>query len=102
LYLQKYHAFLTYAPALTLFFSAHTILARISRSFSKRFLPMNKTLHKKLTEKHCYDHNNFCGSGLEHDSLRKSEAALLKEAGKDLLQPREQAIANILKMARGL
>lgn len=73
---------------------------------------MNKTLHKKLTEKHVYSHtpllvtpwgNDPQGSGSEY--LRaglEHEMRILQAASKDLLQPRKEAIANILKMAREL
>lgn len=60
---------------------------------------MHKTLHKKLTEKQLYSHSkayllsNDGGSVLE-------DRDLLREIAKDLLQPRPQAIANLLKMAR--
>ncbi len=60
---------------------------------------MHKTLHKKLTEKQLYSQSkayllsNDGGSVLE-------DRDLLREIAKDLLQPRPQAIANLLKMAR--
>ena len=61
---------------------------------------MNKTLHRKLIEKHLYDHTPALlygqGEGMLH------EMNLLREAAKDLLKPRPQAVANLLKMARGL
>ena len=71
---------------------------------------MDKTLHKKLTEKHLYNHmpavayvsgegTLFCSS----NSLRvgfEQELMMLQEAAKDLLQPRPQAIAKLLQMAR--
>ena len=64
---------------------------------------MNKTLHKKLTEKHLYEHAHtivFAKGDLS--SQMADEVNLLKEAAQDLLQPRPQAIANILRMAREL
>jgi hypothetical protein len=73
---------------------------------------MNKTLHKKLTEKHLtayqpillgsdgedmpFGDNGRYTTGLGH------EMNLLKEAAKDLLQPRPEAIARLLKMAKEL
>jgi hypothetical protein len=63
---------------------------------------MAKTLHTKLTDKRIYSapaallpantiYGDFCG-----------EMQLLKEAATDLLKPRPQAIANLLKMAKAL
>jgi hypothetical protein len=74
---------------------------------------MNKTLHTKLTEKHHYNHtpslvyakgdgisaNVSGGSGRFMASLEQ-EVKILQEAAKDLLQPRPQAIAKLLQMAR--
>ena len=73
---------------------------------------MNKTLHKKLTEKHVTayspalarlngdsmqtDNTTWFKSGLGH------EMNILKEAAKELLQPRPEAIARLLKMAKEL
>jgi hypothetical protein len=62
---------------------------------------MNKTLHKKLTEKHPCEVPHTMGH-LHEKGVRSGEMSLLEEAAKDLLQPRPQAIANILKMAREL
>jgi hypothetical protein len=65
---------------------------------------MNKTLHKKLTEKHLYAYmpvpayNDGCVSRsglLEEDNLRQ-------ELTTDLRQPRPEAISWILKMSRHL
>ena len=65
---------------------------------------MNKTLHKKLTEKHLYEHAQTLvyAKGNVLSARMADEVNLLKEAAQDLLQPRPQAIANILRMAREL
>lgn len=63
---------------------------------------MNKTLHKKFTENHLGPHtatfvfarNGDTFAGLGH------EMQMLYEASKDLLQPRPQAVADLLKMAK--
>jgi hypothetical protein len=73
---------------------------------------MNKTLHKKLTAKYLSDYApilmrqsdehtqggapTWVNVGLHH------EMNILKEAAKELLQPRPQAIANLLKLAKDL
>ncbi len=61
---------------------------------------MHKTLHKKLTEKHLADHtrSTFINGG----GMLLQDANLLKEIAKDLLQPRPQAVANLLKMAKSV
>lgn len=66
---------------------------------------MDKTLHKKLTEKHFYAHSAAFASAHSEDDLLsdlKQEIKILHEAAKDLLQPRPEAIANLLKMARSV
>ncbi len=73
---------------------------------------MHKTLHKKLTEKHICDHRSSA-SDQGHDGILRSssiwpnpvfeqEMSMLREAAKDLLQPRPQAISKLLAMARNL
>ena len=60
---------------------------------------MHKTLHKKLTEKHLAGHTQsmaFINGG----GMLLQDANLLKEIAKDLLQPRPQAVANLLKIAK--
>ena len=57
---------------------------------------MNKTLHKKLTEKHIYQHTPTLSCALGE------EQGLIQEIAKDLMQPRPQAIAKLLKMAKDL
>jgi hypothetical protein len=59
---------------------------------------MDKTLHKKITEKHLCDLP--VANGL-YDNF-STEIQMLKEAANDLLKPRPQAIANLLKMAKAL
>ena len=74
---------------------------------------MNKTLHKKLTEKHLYHHTPTLayakGDGALAEVADRSsrffesleqEVKILQEAAKDLLQPRPQAIVKLLQMAR--
>ena len=63
---------------------------------------MNKTLHKKLTEKHLYAHTPAMAFGGDTQLGLAHEMNILHEAAKDLLQPRPQAIANILKLARNI
>jgi len=74
---------------------------------------MNKTLHRKLTEKHLYNHTPSWAyangdstlTGITDTSGRlmagiEEDVKILQEAAKDLLQPRPQAIAKLLQMAR--
>ena len=65
---------------------------------------MNKTLHKKLTEKHLTAHIYLLAKQNEEDVLTtaRQEMSLMREAAKELLQPRAEAIAYILKMSRNL
>ena len=63
---------------------------------------MDKTLHRKLTEKHVYSHTPTmvyakCDDGLTGLAY---EMGMLREAANDLLQPRPQAITRLLQMAR--
>ena len=65
---------------------------------------MNKTLHRKLTAKHLY---NAAGSAMYtggDDMLpgRAQDMKILYAAAKDLMQPRPEAIAYLLKMAKDL
>ena len=62
---------------------------------------MHKTLHKKFTEKHVYGHTHIF-SYPDDGGMLMQETEILREAAKDLLQPRPQAVANLLKMARAL
>ena len=63
---------------------------------------MNKTLHKKLTEKHLYAHTPILAQTEGEDmlSIARQELSLIREAAKDLLQPRAEAIAYIMRMSR--
>ena len=67
---------------------------------------MNKTLHKKLTEKHLYKHTPtlayYNGDDMQSGMDMTHELNLLREAAKDLMQPRNEAIANILRLATTL
>jgi len=65
---------------------------------------MNKTLHKKLTEKHFFTQSPVITYGDSEDVFAGMafEMDMLKEASKDLLKPRAQAIANILKLSRAI
>ena len=62
---------------------------------------MNKTLHKKLTE-NTYGHTRTLTYAGGEDMLAglAQEMYMLREAAKDLLQPRSEAVAGILKLAR--
>ena len=73
---------------------------------------MNKTLHRKLTEKHQNPYTPGV-SGFNGDDMLTMvpewyntgyghEMNILKEAAKDLLQPRPEAIARLLKMAKDI
>jgi hypothetical protein len=64
---------------------------------------MDKTLHKKLTEKHLYA-NTALGLADSEDMFAsmRQEMKILHLAANDLLQPRPQAIASILEQARAL
>ncbi|MCD6012779.1 MAG: hypothetical protein K0Q79_2641 [Flavipsychrobacter sp.] len=59
---------------------------------------MHKTLHKKFTGNNLagHTHNKLINGG----GMLLQDANLLKEIAKDLLQPRPQAVANLLKMAK--
>lgn len=59
---------------------------------------MNKTLHNKLTEKTSLKNPSL----LIGPGMGSTAKMLLLDAAKELLQPRSQAVANILKMAKGL
>ena len=63
---------------------------------------MNKTLHKKLTGKHYYEHTQtlMYSKGDELLAGFSHEMYALREDTKDLMQPRQEAITNLLKMAR--
>lgn len=63
---------------------------------------MNKTLHKKLTEKHLFEPAHAIAFPKHEDNLPgySYEMAVLRKAAEDLLQPRPEAIANLLKMVK--
>ena len=65
---------------------------------------MDKTLLKKLTENHLYAHSPAFAYSVDNDSHGNliHEMSILREAANDLLQPRPEAIAYILKMAGSL
>ena len=73
---------------------------------------MNKTLHKKLTEKHLTAYTPTLaspnGDGMQPGNTTwfktglGHEMNILKEAAKDLLQPRPEAIARLLKLAKDI
>lgn len=73
---------------------------------------MNKTLHGKLTEKHQNPYTPTVSDSNGDDRLTIApawfragfghEMNILKEAAKDLLQPRPEAIARLLKMAKDI
>jgi len=64
---------------------------------------MDKTLHKKLTEKHLYAYMPlpaYSDPGSKRSRL--DENSIQQELTSDLLQPRSEAIAYILKMSRAM
>ncbi len=63
---------------------------------------MDKTLHKKLTEKNYYDHTPTVAYADSDDMLAgfAAEMRILHNAAKDLLQPRPEAVARLLQMAK--
>jgi len=63
---------------------------------------MDKTLHKKLTEKHLYTNTLGFADGDDLLVNMREEMRILHLAANDLLQPRPQAIASILEKARAL
>ena len=65
---------------------------------------MNKTLHKKLTATHTYGYTKTVTYPGGDDMLAglAHEMYMLREAAKDLLQPRPEAVAGILKLARSI
>jgi hypothetical protein len=64
---------------------------------------MNKTLHKKLTDKHILAQTSaFTRSSEDMLVIARQELSILRDAAKDLLQPRQEAIDYILKMSRDM
>ena len=67
---------------------------------------MNKTLHKKLTANHLYKNTPttayYNGDDMQPGLSLAHEMNLLREAAKDLMQPRKEAIANILRLASSI
>jgi hypothetical protein len=62
---------------------------------------MNKTLHKKLTERHIFYHTPALAYANDEElNSLVCEMGILREAAADLLQPRPQAVSRILQMAR--
>lgn len=63
---------------------------------------MNKTIHKKLTDKYLSNHAPAmaCYEGEDMLTGLAHEMKILHAAGKDLMQPRPEAIARLLKMAK--
>ena len=62
---------------------------------------MDKTLHKKHTEKHLYNYQpSHCE--LMGDDGQPNLLAMLREDAKNLMQPRQEAITNLLKLARSM
>ena len=73
----------------------------VAAFFYKPKLPMHKTLHKKLTEKQLFSHSKAYILGNNGGSVLE-DRDLLREIEKDLMQPRPQAITNLLKAARAI
>jgi len=65
---------------------------------------MDKTLHRKLTEKLLYAHTPAMAYNDGHRMQigLVQEVHMLREAAKDLMQPRPEAVANILRLAKNL
>jgi len=65
---------------------------------------MDKTLHKKLTARSLYAQASSLAHLHEEDILDtvRHEMTLMREAAKELLQPRPEAIAYLLKMSRAM
>lgn len=63
---------------------------------------MDKTLHKKLTEKHPFAHTSASSQtgGDDFFAILRHENRILDALATDLLQPRPEAVANILKLAK--
>lgn len=63
---------------------------------------MNKTLHQKLTDKNQYTYPSYLDITGTDDLIPgfKLEKKILKEAAKDLLSPRPEAVNRILEMSR--
>jgi hypothetical protein len=61
---------------------------------------MNKTLHKKLTEKYHEPTPALAHGSGEMFTALSDEMKLLRKAASELLQPRPQAVANLLKLAK--
>jgi hypothetical protein len=63
---------------------------------------MNKTLHQNFSSKAHLSHNFFKSITGADDLVtrHREEMRILREAANDLLQPRPQAIAQLLKMGK--
>ena len=62
---------------------------------------MHKTLHKKFTENLLSKHTPSPAQSGD-DDRQPSLISMLREDAKELMQPRKEAIANILKLARSI
>ena len=65
---------------------------------------MKKTVHSKLTEQIAYHTHNTIAYP-RYENVRAGvmhEMNLLRQAANDLLQPRPEAVANLLKMAKDI
>jgi hypothetical protein len=63
---------------------------------------MNKTIHKKLTANSFNHTAPLAAAGSMDQATLMHELDLLLATSKKLLQPRPQAVANILRMAKDL
>ncbi|MBX2906782.1 MAG: hypothetical protein KF744_12135 [Taibaiella sp.] len=64
---------------------------------------MDKTIHKKLTTKHFPDsQRSLVASANEHISILREEKRIIEDLSSDLLQPRPEVVANILRLAASL
>jgi hypothetical protein len=63
---------------------------------------MDKTLHKKLTENlpYTYSKNRNAEKAEGMFATLRQEQRILSALANDLMQPRPEAVANILEMAR--
>ena len=65
---------------------------------------MNKTLHQKLTSKHLYSNSGVINFQDDENIVSgfRQEMKMILEGTRELLQPRPEAIAQILKMSRSI
>lgn len=72
------------------------------RFYTKPLFLMDKTLHKKLTENlpYTYSKNRSAEKAEGMFATLRQEQRILSVLANDLLQPRPEAVANILELAK--